>query len=602
MNSAGTGAQHVFLARSAVIVLIACLAALVFLHLLRPFADNDFFWHLKTGQWIWENRTLPFEDPFSLVTPPAYTADQKFILTSYWLSQLILCFADLAGGLNGIVVLRFIIVGMLIVVMILSRRGKGDTAIYLSLLTICLASVLAYPVERPQFFSFLCFAILLHLLGGARDGNTRFRRRGIVWALPLLMLIWSNLHGGYIAGIAVILLTVLAESVRFAHPALTPLPRPDFRALLFAAGAGIASSLCNPNGHHAFWRVAGEQASSSDAVLADIIRNNVEYMSSVERFAMGGHDILLFWFFCALSVASVLFFARRPDITRILLLASTGCAAFMSIRYIPFFMIAALPFISRSLSATRMAGLAKVALVAISIGTAAYFAAGERGNVSRFASGNLVSGFSLPVAAADFARANDLKGNMFTFSDWGGYLMWRLGPDTKVFIDGRFLYPDLYHIERSIASAADFPLNGLPYWKATLSRFDITHIYLPLMSDFGETYPLLYALLNDAEWLPVFSSLNSMIFVRNSPENLDVIRRFAVPKDLLVAQMIERCEAIIKSRPGDYRFHMAKSDLYMYKGNLTEAREGYRRVSELAPAYELPRQKLHAIEQNYRRN
>lgn len=591
-----TGERHGVLSRSAFVVLVGGLAALVFLHLIRPITDNDFFWHLKTGQWIWQNRTLPFVDPFSLITPSEYTADQTFILTSYWLSQVILFFADLAGGLSGIVALRFIVAGALIVVLTLSRRGEGDAAIHLSLLTICLASVLAYPVERPQFFSFLCFAVLLYVLDGSRGGSTRFRRRGIVLSIPLLMLVWSNLHGGYVAGVAAILLTVLAESVRFAHPALNPLERPDFRALLLAGGAGIAASFFNPNGYHAFWRVVREQASGADAVLADIIGNNVEYMSSVERFAMGGQDMLLFWFFCALSLLSVLLSVRRPDITRVLLLAATGYAAFSSIRYIPFFMIAALPFISRSLSGARIAGFARVALVVIGIGAAAYFAAGQRGNVSRFSSGNLVSGFSLPVAAVDFAQANALAGNMFNFSDWGGYLIWRLGPDRKVFIDGRFLYPELYRIERNVASAADFPVNGSPYWKATLSRFEITHVYMPLMSDFGETYPLLYALLNDDEWLPVFSSLNSVIFVRNSQENLSVIRRFAVPKDILLAQMIERCEAVLRSRPDDYRFLMAKSDLNMYKGNLAEAREGYRRVIELAPAYELPKQKLQMIE------
>lgn len=576
-------------------LLPVALISLISLYLFRPIVDNDFFWHLRTGQWIWENRTLPQEDPFSLTTPLVYNASQKFVLTSYWLDQIILYALYSMAGPGGIVVFRFLIVGALVFILWISRRRGVDSTVYVSLLILFASSVLVYPVERPQFFSFLCFALLLYFLDGIRKGGEKFRRRNILLVIPVLMITWANLHGGHVIGQAAILLFIIAETLRYAHQSLSPLPRQDYISLLSAGVSGIIFSFINPNSFRAVKQVLGH-----DKGLSDVLANNVEYMTSLERYSMGNKDILLFWLFCLLCMVAFLLTFRRLDIARALLLGATGYFSFTTIRYIPFFMITALPFIARPLSKDRIVKFARNSLVAGCLCSAIYFGLGQRSNLSRLASGDMISRSALPVAAADFVLNNDLKGNMFNFSDWGGYLIWRLGPERKVFIDGRFLYPDTYFVERSIASGAAFDSNGLPYWKSALAAYDMSFIVMPLMSDFGETYPLMFELIKDKDWIPVYYSLNSMIFIKDSLENRDVISRNALSKDDLVAGLIAGCDRTIQMRPDDYRFHMARSDLNMYRGDFRAAGEGYRKVLELVPSYELPRQRLKTIEYGIR--
>lgn len=60
------------------------------IYLLRPLYDPDFYWHLKTGQWIWQNKALPLIDPFGVQPVLEPSPRTGFILTSYWLNQLVL--------------------------------------------------------------------------------------------------------------------------------------------------------------------------------------------------------------------------------------------------------------------------------------------------------------------------------------------------------------------------------------------------------------------------------------------------------------------------------------------------------------------------------
>jgi len=75
-------------------------------------ADTDFWWHLKTGQYLVEQRALPVPDPFAFTTAasvPAYAGEERvrhFNLTHEWGMQLILSRAEAIGGAGGLVLLR----------------------------------------------------------------------------------------------------------------------------------------------------------------------------------------------------------------------------------------------------------------------------------------------------------------------------------------------------------------------------------------------------------------------------------------------------------------------------------------------------------------
>ena len=112
----------------AVLVLVPSLIT-VARFLLLPLRDQDFFWHLKTGEWILEHQALPESFLFAAMPQGALTAMQHFTLTSYWLSQLLLQVVHAAGGVNGIIALR---IGLyVLLVLLLALRTGGDRLIFL---------------------------------------------------------------------------------------------------------------------------------------------------------------------------------------------------------------------------------------------------------------------------------------------------------------------------------------------------------------------------------------------------------------------------------------------------------------------------------------
>ena len=142
------------------VVLITIMVLASSLFLIQSVKDGDFFWHLKTGEWILQNGSLPSEDFFAHTSPKTYTKWQHFVLTSYWLSQVIYSLFHLAGGMNGIILFRFFIASMFIYVLL--KRNQGDMIVYIALVMIFMVNLLSFfPLERPHVFSFLFFAILL---------------------------------------------------------------------------------------------------------------------------------------------------------------------------------------------------------------------------------------------------------------------------------------------------------------------------------------------------------------------------------------------------------------------------------------------------------
>lgn len=565
--------------------------AVAALYLLRPVVDNDFFWHVKTGEWIWQNQALPAEDPFAYTTPHTHSDRAVFLLTSYWLSQIIFYLAYLSGGIPGIVFGRFILVGLF--AYIASKRREGDSIVYSCLLILFLINFLTYPVERPHFYSFFFFSLLLYLLDGTRKEEEQCRGKKLYISLSALMAIWANTHGGYALGQLSIALFVIMEAMKYLHPSLQPLRPEAFRKLLIAGACGLVFSLMNPNTYHAL-----EQALSVDKDLADMISNNLEFASSIERFAMGGRDVLIYWLFCLLGLIGIVLTIRRPDITRIAFLAATGYFSFTAIRFIPFYMIVALPFIGNALSGKSILKHARIALIFLTLYAAGYFAWNERHNVFRISRGNWISSYAMPVRAADFIVKNDLKGNMFNFSDWGGYLLWRLGPERKVFIDGRFLYAAPYVMERSVGAAVAINYYGVPYWKSVLNSYGVGYIIMPLFAEYGETYPLLFELMKDSEWEPVLFAEKAIVFVKKTPEHERVLKAYSIPKNLFIDMLLDGCYSLIRARPHDFQYYFAMSDLHMFRGDFRAAKEGYQKVLELIPEHTSAKQKLQLIGQN----
>ena len=169
------------------IILILCL----FLMTLRPIADPDFWWHLRTGQLIVQTLTIPHTDPFS------YTRVGQPWITHEWLSEMLI-YALFRLGNYGLLIFTFSII-ITAAFLLTYLRSPAETRPYVAGFVLLLAAVSTAPTwgVRPQMISLLLTSLVLLLLDRfRRDGQLRF-----LIPLPLITLIWVNSHAGYFLGL-----------------------------------------------------------------------------------------------------------------------------------------------------------------------------------------------------------------------------------------------------------------------------------------------------------------------------------------------------------------------------------------------------------------
>ena len=160
---------------------------------LRPIIDPDFWWHLRTGQLIVQTRLIPKIDPFS------YTATGKQWLTHEWLSEIFIYKSFESGGFGLLILIFSVIITTSFVFSYF--RCPDVSKPYIAGFAVLLGALTSIPIwgVRPQMLTLLFTSIFLFLLDHFRQ-NENFKT---LIPLPLLTILWVNLHAGYILGIAI---------------------------------------------------------------------------------------------------------------------------------------------------------------------------------------------------------------------------------------------------------------------------------------------------------------------------------------------------------------------------------------------------------------
>lgn len=395
-------------------------------------ADPDMYWHLASGRWMVENGELLRRDVFS-----STIAGQPYSVGE-WLGQIVLYAAYALGGWSGLALLRGLLVAT--AALFLTRaalRGGARAVIALPLVTVALLLSEIEWTDRPQLFTLALFPLLLDLLLAAREG--RVRRLLFV---PPLLLVWTDLHGGYVLGLALVLIFALDALLRRAHA----------RAFAAAAALGALATLLDPG------------ALGVGAVLA--------HAASPPRFIVeeSPPDVLTpAGLVFALFILATIFVALRAGGTLFdaLLLVPLLVLALSAQRHMPFFAFASVPYLALRLPAAvplldRTASLGappRAVLAGVSTGVAAVVLAALLTLPGAPDERAYPAGALGPLAATSGALLNEY--------DWGGYLIWN-APEHPVFIDGRlFPYlPDTFaEFQRAVTLG--------PGYRAVLDESDI---------------------------------------------------------------------------------------------------------------------------------
>ena len=233
-------------------VAITVFAALFLFHT-YPLGLGDIYWHLNTGRWIVEHGALPVTDPFLYTLPVVLDERQTLLLQGYWLAQVIFYFVHTASGDLGLVLFKAgLFTAVYFVLWRILRKADVDAALALLLLVPLPLLFYRYDELRPQVFSFLGVVLAYACMTWSRTAL----RAGVRWppsllALPVIMLLWANLHRGYILGAVIIMVALGAELWRLWCNCRVMDPR-ILRRYGLMGGLAILASLINPMTYHAY--------------------------------------------------------------------------------------------------------------------------------------------------------------------------------------------------------------------------------------------------------------------------------------------------------------------------------------------------------------
>ena len=431
----------------------------------RAPSDPDMYWHLASGKWMVEHGAVLRNDVFS-----STVAGQPYSVGE-WLGEIVLYAAYVTGGWAGVVLLRGVLVAVaaFFVTRVALRAGSPWVAIPLTLAALLLSSVVW--TDRPQLFTLALFPLLLDLLLLAREGRTR-----LLVVVPPLLLVWTDLHGGYALGLALVFLFTLEAVLR----------RAQTRVFVVASVLAALATLLDP-GALGLGAAVGHAATPPRYIVE-------EAPPDVLRPAGA-----LF----ALFVLGVLAAGMRAGGTLLdaLVLIPLLWLALTAQRDMPYFAFASVPYLARTIPRAMpplplalphvVAPRAMLPAIAVGLGIAALL--------------GLTALPSAPDESAYPARAlgalRSGTGTLLNEYDWGGYLIWN-APERPVYIDGRLLP----YLPKVLADFNTVVALG-PGWRDILTRDRIATVLI------RPDRPLAGALREDG-WRVVASDATFVLFER----------------------------------------------------------------------------------------
>jgi len=432
-------------------------------------ADSDLPRHLRFGQFIVETRSIPQVEIFS------YVLEGHPFVAHSWLTGVIYYFFYKLLGLKGVVFLTAVLISgaFFILYSALSREheerlltgffilwGAGNTTLHW--------------IARPHLFTMLFLAAWIVLIDATARG-----RKIYFWLPPILMMLWGNIHAEFVAGFLVLFAYMAGWCWDFLFDRQNTNPKIIYN-LAGITALSFFASLLNPFGLRTWTTILS-------------YRGNDYLMSTINETKPPDFTTPLFFVEFSLIVTSILIFALKKGSLQsgqAFLLAGFTALALTSARNIHFYGIVA-PFvlagpaiavtdsaIQRRISSAvaQIEGSLKGFVWPVVIMLAFWWAlvSGKIGD--RY----FIDPEIFPVQAVDWLEANPQSGQMFNNFNWGGYIVWRLWPQQKDFIDSHTDVTGqaikLYLDARNLA----------PGWEHVFAQYNIEWVIMPVDSTLGQ--------------------------------------------------------------------------------------------------------------------
>jgi hypothetical protein len=389
--------------------------------------DGDFPRHLLTGKYILENRIIPTTELF--IHP--YLNQPNVSHASEWLSDLIFYALYLYTGLAGVIAFSALLLASTFTLIYgkLSTRLNLRIPIFILVAWGAIATSLNW-VTRPHLISMFLLAVWLIWADDLRRGE-----KIPLWRFPVFMLLWSNLHGEFIAGI----LVLLAYAVGWTIDYLLDPPNASLsvgKNLWLALGLSALASLLNPGGIGPWVGILGFV--NNKYLMSRMLEANTPNFQSPEMRVLLG--------LLAISIFLLAVKKEKLSAAQGLLLAGFSAMSLIAVRNIHLYGIVAPFVLAETLTWTknikllerletilqnvesRLKGIFWPIITVICL-SAFVITNSTMQRLYQF------DPPMFPVQAVAWLEKNPQQGNMFNELNWGGYLELHLWPKQLTFVD-----------------------------------------------------------------------------------------------------------------------------------------------------------------------
>ncbi len=446
---------------------------------------HDYWFYVRIGKDILQTGIIPRVDTFS------YTFPGRPIFYQPWLSAVIFWWAHSLGGATLTYLLRGICIGLAYALVWVLMRHVGTGTKLATVLTVILglSSSMNWSM-RPQMFAYPLFALMLWVLWHWQNGRPK-----LMWTLPLITLLWANLHGSFI--LAFIL---MGSAVVFGTG--------DRKKLILWFVLSLFATLLNPRGVFVWEFVSQMLSSPSDQMFATEWRPPVN----------AGWQMNIFFGWLLLSIPLVALSPRRLSVLEWIWFLGFGWLASSGLRYVIWFM-----FIMAVLSGGLLAELLKsfqraagtneskptfnYALSAFIFILPLMMLPGLRESWWKDAPPAYHEATTPIVATQWLADHPNLAGPLFNEYTFGSYLTFAL-PSRLLWIDNRFnAYPPEHWKKYQVISSAQYP------WEKLLDADKVNLMMLSLTTQ----KTLIDAVTDSKQWCEQYRDKTAVIFSRCNP-------------------------------------------------------------------------------------
>jgi hypothetical protein len=417
----------------------------------RLLGDASIGWHVRNGEQMLSTHAITRTDPFSV------TMGGQTWYAWEWLYDVGIARIHRAVGLNGVVYVTALIIALTFALTLrLCLRRGSDLAVTALVLALSLGASMIHLFARPHVLSWLFTVIWFQVL----DSSESIEDRQQLWYLPALMLLWVNLHGGFVVGFVLLAMYVLSDTILYYRSREAEERRgltARLRILGWVTGLSFLASLINPYGYQLHVHVYRYLSSRW-------LMNHIDEFLSPNFHGVAQQCFVVI---LLVTIVALVFLRSKPPLAQLFVMLFATYSGLYASRSLPvsslLLTLIVAPFWTQAIADARSNENLSLRLRAflsrwhsltvrirdVELGFRGHLwpvgavlvgvlACTQHGRIgarqwmnARFDPGHL------PVQAAEVIAQRGIHDPIFCPDSWGGYLIYRLFPQNKVFVDDR---------------------------------------------------------------------------------------------------------------------------------------------------------------------